>query len=126
MMSRLFCWIAVAATLALATVIRYFVIELEILAHLCESHDAPWWCVVRAGAVAVLATQAPGIAALATGVVATFSRRSSWALAAACLGAAGLALYAAGTGAVGFLLGLLVLARSPASGSPDAHRESKA
>lgn len=126
MMPRLFCWIAVAAAFALAAATRYTVIEPEALAHLCESRDAPWWCVVRAGAVAIFATEAPGIAALAAGVVATFSRRSSWALAAACLGAAGLALYAAGTGAVGFLLGLLVLARSPASGSPDARRESKA
>lgn len=125
-MSRLFRWIAVAAAFALAAAIRYAVIEPEAIAHLCESHDAPWWCVVRAGAVAVFATHAPGIAALAAGVVATFSRRSSWALAAACLGAAGLALYAAGTGAIGFLLGVLVLARSPGSGAPDARRERKA
>jgi len=125
-MARNSFWIAVAASLVAALAVRYAVIEPETLAHLCRSADAPWWCVARAGVVAVLATEAPGLAALAAGVVATLSRRLSWALSAACLGAAGLALYAAGTGAVGCLLGMLVFARSPAPASPDARRQGEA
>lgn len=108
--------IAVGGSAAAAVAIRYAIIEHTELAHLCESAGAPSWCMLRTAAVALLTTAAPGIAALVAGIVATLTRSSTWGLVAACLGVAGLLLYAVETGAAAFLLGLLVLARHVAVG----------
>lgn len=119
---------AVAIALAVAAGVRYAIIEPAGLAHLCGASAAPWWCAPRALAAGVLDAGALGLAAIAAGVVATFARSLAWALAAACLGAAGLVLYGVVTGATGFLLGLLVLARTVVAGRhpPHARREAEA
>jgi len=123
---RAAAWVAIA--LAAAAGVRYAIIEPVAIAHLCSASGAPWWCAPRALAAQGLATGALGLGAIATGIAATFTRSSSWALGAACLGAAGLVLYGVATGAAGFLLGLLVLARSVAAGRhpPHARREGEA
>lgn len=118
---------AVALSLGAAAAARYALLEPAELAHLCGAPGAPWWCAPRALAAGALDAGALGLAALAAGVVAILTRRSAWALAASCLGAAGLVLYAAATGAAGFLLGFLVLARAAAPArAPDAPREREA
>lgn len=119
---------AVVLSLAAAAALRYAALEPAGLAHLCGAPGAPWWCAPRALAAGVLDVGALGFGAIATGVVAILTRSSAWALAAACLGAAGLLLYAVATGAAGFLLGFLVLARAIAAvrPSPDAGREREA
>ena len=119
---------AVVLSLAAAALLRYAALEPAGLAHLCGAPGAPWWCAPRALAASVLDAGALGFGAIATGVVAILTRSSAWALAAACLGAAGLLLYAVATGAAGFLLGFLVLARAIAADrpSPDAGREREA
>lgn len=119
---------AVVLSLAAAAALRYAALEPAGLAHLCGAPGAPWWCAPRALVAAALDAGALGFAAIAAGVLAILTRSSAWALAAACLGAAGLVLYAAATGATGFLLGLLVLARAIAADRrpSDAHREREA
>jgi len=116
----------VAIALAIATGMRYAIIEPAGLAHLCGAPGAPWWCAPRALAAAVLDAGALGFGAIGAGMLAILTRLSGWALAAACLGAAGLVLYAVATGAVGLLLGLLVLARAGGATLPDARREREA
>ena len=106
--------VAVALALAAAAALRFAVVEPAGIAHLCGAAYAPWWCAPRALLVWVLALGAPGLGASAAGVLATFARSPAWALVAAGLGAAGLLLYSVATGAVGFLLGLLVVARAVA------------
>lgn len=118
--------VSVAMALAIAAGVRYAIIEPAGLAHLCGAPGAPWWCVLRALAAAVLDAGALGFGAIGAGVLAILTRLSAWALAAACLGAAGLVLYAVATGAVGLLLGLLVLARAGGATLPDARREREA
>jgi hypothetical protein len=120
--------VSVAIALVVAVGVRYAIIEPVGLAHLCGAPGAPWWCAPRALAAAALDAGALGFGSLAAGVLAIFTRLSGWALAGACLGAAGLVLYAAATGAVGLLLGLLVLARTAVAGMapPDARRERDA
>jgi len=116
--------VSVAIALAIAAGVRYAIIEPARLAHLCGAPGAPWWCAPRALLAAALDAGALGFGAIGAGVLAILTRLSAWALAAACLGAAGLVLYAAATGAVGLLLGLLVLARTAAGAAPpDACRE---
>jgi hypothetical protein len=111
--------------LAIAAGVRYAIIEPTGLAHLCGAPGAPWWCAPRALAAAILDAGALGFGAIGAGILAILTRLSRWALAAACLGAAGLVLYAVAMGAVGLLLGLLVLARTAAGSAtlPDARRE---
>ena len=118
--------VSVVMALAIAAGVRYAIIEPAGLAHLCGAPGAPWWCVPRALAAAVLGAGVLGFGAIGAGVLAILTRRSAWALAAACLGAAGLVLYAVATGAVGLLLGLLVLARAGGATLPDARREREA
>lgn len=107
---------AIAASLAGAALLRDAALEPAALAHLCGASGAPWWCAPRALAAGVLHAGALGFAALGAGGVAILTRSSAWALGAACLGAGGLVLYAAATGATGFLLGFLALARAAAAG----------
>jgi hypothetical protein len=104
--------VLVAIAAAVAAVLRFQVVEPEALAHLCGAAAAPWWCTLRAAVVAAFASQALAIAAVAAGVLAIVTRRAGAAIAAACLGAAGLVLYAVEAGAIGFLLGALALARA--------------
>ena len=103
--------VLVAIAAAVASMLRFQVVEPEALAHLCGAAAAPWWCTLRAAVVAAFASQALAIAAVAAGVLAIVTRRAGAAIAAASLGAAGLVLYAVEAGAIGFLLGALALAR---------------
>lgn len=103
---------AIATSVAIAAGVRFQIVEPEGLAHLCSASAAPWWCTLRAAVIAVFATNALAIAAVAAGGIAIATRRSGAALAAACLGVAGLVLYAVEAGAIACLLGLLTLARA--------------
>lgn len=100
---------AIAAVVA--ALLRFQVVEPEALAHLCGAGAAPWWCALRSALIAAFATHALGVAAVAAGGIAVATRRSGAALAAACLGVAGLVLYSVEAGAIALLLGLLALAR---------------
>ena len=104
--------VLVASAAAVAAVLRFQVVEPEALAHLCGAAAAPWWCALRAAVIAAFATNALAIAAVAAGGIAIVTRRPAAALAAACLGVAGLVLYAVEAGAIGFLLGVLALVRA--------------
>ena len=105
----------IAGTLLAAAALRFAIVEPAGIAHLCSAPEAPWWCGVREALVGALGLGVPGVAAIAAGVAANLKRSSGWALAAACLGGAGLVLYSVVAGAVGFLLGALVLARTVAA-----------
>jgi hypothetical protein len=118
--------IVAALAFAIAAALRFALIEPEALAHVCESHSAPGWCAIRGAVVFFARSSWLGGAALLTGVIATVSRSSRWALAALGLGLAALLLYSAAAGAVTFLLGGLVLARCVATGrQQDARSEDK-
>lgn len=105
--------VSIALALALAALLRFRLVEPEHLAHLCGAVAAPWWCTVRAAVIAAFASSALAVAAVAAGGVAIATRRSGAALVAACLGVAGLVLYAVEAGAIALLLGVLALARAP-------------
>jgi hypothetical protein len=106
--------VAVSGALAgvVAAIVRFLLVEPDAMVHLCGATAAPWWCALRAAAVAAFATNALAIAAVVAGGIATATRRSGAAVAAVCLGLAGLVLYAVEAGAVALLLGLLALARA--------------
>jgi hypothetical protein len=102
---------SIAVTVVVTALLRFRLVEPEYLAHLCGAPAAPWWCTLREAVIAAFASHALEVAAVAAGGVAVVTRRSGAALAAACLGAAGLVLYAVEAGAIALLLGLIALAR---------------
>ena len=117
--------LSIAITLAVAAFLRFQIVEPEQVAHLCGAGAAPWWCTLRAAVIGAFASHALAVLAVGAGAVAVLTRRSGVAVAAACLGSAGLVLYSVEPGAVGLLLGLLALAR-PRHREPSARREREA
>jgi hypothetical protein len=95
--------------------LRVGLIEPEAFGHLCAGGGGPWWCWARGLLIGAVHTGVIGAGAVAFGALASFRRQAGIAAAAGMLGAAGLVLYDAEGGAVGLLLGLLVLARTLAS-----------
>lgn len=125
MKSRIVAVVSIAIAAAAAGLLRFYVVEPETIAHLCGAPGAPWWCALRSAVIAVFASNALAIAALAAGGTAIVFRRSGAAIAAACLGIAGLMLYSVEAGAIAFLLGLIALAR-PRKREPGARGEQQA
>jgi hypothetical protein len=115
--------VAVAAVLIAAlgaALLRFYVVEPEAIAHFC---GAP--CALRGAVIAAFGTSALAIGALVVAGIAIVVRRSGAAIAAACLGVAGLMLYSVEAGAIAFLLGLIALAR-PRDRQPGARGEQQA
>ena len=109
-MKRMLPWLAVAAAFAAAALTRYGLIEPEGYGFLCEA-GGPWWCAPRDAVIVAFHSKAIGWFALAAGVAAFVARHRPTATLAAIIGAFGLVLYNYELSAVGFALGILVLAR---------------
>lgn len=111
-MNALIQWIAIAAVAGLAMLARYLLVEPAAVAHLCDTGGGPWWCGARAAVIATFSGYGLGYAALGLAALALALRRAPVAWAAAATGAAALVLYCFEAGAVGLLVGVLVLARA--------------
>ncbi len=112
-------WSAIAAVGLLAAAARYGLVEPAAVAHLCDGGSGPGWCSLRRAVIASFSGDGWGYGALAAGTLAVALQRPWIAWTAAALGLAGLILYCFEASAVGFLLGVLVYARtgsSPSSG----------
>jgi hypothetical protein len=125
MRNRIVAVTAILIAALAAALLRVYVVDPEAIAHLCGAPGAPWWCVLRAAVVAAFGTSALAIAALVVAGIAIVIRRSGAAIAAACLGVAGLMLYSVEAGAIAFLLGLIALAR-PRDREPGARGKQQA
>jgi hypothetical protein len=120
-------WAAVVVpllVLALAFVLRRWVVEPEALGFACRA-GGPWWCPLRAGLIATFAEGALGAASLVTGLVSFASRRAWVPVLAASLGFAALTLYNYEFGAAGVLLGTLRLARLAAGPAGELREEHR-
>ncbi|MES1151035.1 MAG: hypothetical protein ABUL54_04000 [Dongia sp.] len=100
-----------ALALALGLVARYLWIEPREMGLACADIPTPWWCGPRVAAVYVHQYNGWGLAALAAGLIALFSRAYWLALVGLAAGLMGLVLYNAGLAAVGLLAALLVIVR---------------
>lgn len=107
-------WLLIAAAGLLAALLRYQLVQPAAIAHVCDAGGGPWWCTARSLVIATFSTYGLGYAALVAAALALWRRSARAALAAAAFGIAGLVLYCYEGGAVGFLVGLLVLARAAA------------
>lgn len=129
LLRRLLPWLLVAASAALAMLVRYALIEPVAVAHRCNADAAARWCGLREAAVLAFTrgpdtwwSGAPGVsalgwigaAALLAGALALLRRHPLTATLAAALGAVALVLYCFQSGALALLVGVLALARSQA------------
>ncbi|MSO75525.1 MAG: hypothetical protein EXQ87_01235 [Alphaproteobacteria bacterium] len=105
---RFFRRLMAAAALLVAAILafRFSLVESTAVSDLCR-HGGPWWCAPRNAMVHVSYWEIPGAIGLAAGLLASvFPSRVAIAV-AVLFGGWGMALYSAGIGTVGFLLGLL-------------------
>lgn len=109
-MTRALPWVAIAAAFAVAALARYGLIEPEGYGFRCTA-GGPWWCAPREALIVAFHSRVIGWLAFACGALAFVARQRTTALAAALAGAVGLVLYNYELSAVGFALGVLVLAR---------------
>jgi hypothetical protein len=142
--------VAVALVIAVTVVAKYRLIEPVAYAAACERHEGPWLgCQFRASlillffrnltdltsalfvkTVADMASTlfAPSIAGLSSavlGVWATLARNRGLALAAVAVGGSNIVLYHFDSGAIGVMLGLLVIAREASRGKREAAGEGE-
>lgn len=106
---------AVALTLAAAMAFRLGVIEPRAAGFACLESAAPWWCAPREAVIRLAQTGVLGWLSLGAGALALLLRRPWPGVIALLSGAAGLALYDAGTSAVGVVLGLIAVSRAGAT-----------
>lgn len=106
--------LVIAAAGLLAALLRYQLVQPAAIAHACDAGGGPWWCALRSLVIATFSTYGLGYVAIVAALLALWRRSARFALAAAAFGIAGLVLYCYEAGAVGFLVGLLVLARAAA------------
>ncbi len=110
--ARVRSWIhAAVATLAVAFVLRYALIEPHWIGITCSADSAPWWCAPREGVVLMHIYWVWGWLALAGGVLA-IAFGWLWAIRLGLvMSLMGLVLYNADYAAIGLMLTLLRLPR---------------
>jgi hypothetical protein len=109
---NLFPWLAIFATLVVSFWIRIDLIEQLELSFFCDGGGQTFLCKIRWLAVQAFHTAGLGYFALFFGVLAMFTRSAMVGFWAGIVGMAGLILYSWDFSAVGFLLGVLALARA--------------
>jgi hypothetical protein len=98
-----------------AIAFRYLVIELQLVAALCEEGGGPWWCAIRESIIRTFYSDAVGIMSLGMGIVALLlggrASAQQWAIAAIIWAAPSIVIYSADYATPAFLLGLIRLLR---------------
>jgi hypothetical protein len=108
-------FLAIAAgVMVLAVVVRFQLIEPQVIGIACSASGAPWWCLPREALVLPFHFGMPGAIAFVLAVLGFFTdrpwaRRLAWV--AASLAAAGLVLYNATWSAPAIVLALLTVVR---------------
>lgn len=112
MKSNLLPWLLILASLILSLWVRYSLVEQPEFGFFCEGGGASWLCPVRWAIVQSFHSYGLGYLALFLGGLATLTRSASVALGAGAVGMMGLVLYNWDYSALGFILGVLALARA--------------
>lgn len=109
---RVSAWLAIAAAMGMAMLIRYYLIEPAAVAQACEAGTQSWGCWIRRLAILCFDHQQLGYIAL-TGSVLALLTRSSWiAWLSAVVSVTGLVWYCFEPCAVGLVISVLLLARA--------------
>jgi hypothetical protein len=112
MKSIILSWLLILAALLFALWARYSLVEPSDFGFFCEGGGGGWKCTLRWLVVQSFHTYGLGYFGLFLGLLATVTRSERVALAAGMVGITGLVLYTWDYSALGFLLGVLALARA--------------
>src|SRR5512132_4593530 len=110
--------VSAAATLALASALRFLFIERPEYGWACQSLSPPWWCPLRTAGIGAIRLGVFGFVSLIAGALAVSRRSLLAARIAVASGAAGLILYVPEPAAGGVLLGALAIVRRSSAALP--------
>jgi len=123
-------FVRIAATIvvayAIATAVRYGLVERDDLGSICQSAASPWWCDLRMLVIRGFLNDAFGRASLVLAALAIWRRSVVAATLAVAIGTFGMVLYSFTWSGIGMLGGAMVLARLQGQWQQHAQSEQTA
>jgi hypothetical protein len=101
----------VVVAYAIATAVRYGLVERDDLGSICQSAASPWWCDLRMLVIRGFLNDVFGRTSLVLAALAIWRRSALAATLAVAIGTFGMVLYSFTWSGIGMLGGALVLAR---------------
>ena len=123
-------FVRIAATIvvayAIATAVRYGLVERDDLGSICQSAASPWWCDLRLLVIRGFLNDVFGRASLVLAALAIWRRSAVAATLAVAIGTFGMVLYSFTWSGIGMLGGAMVLARLQGQWQQHAQSEQRA
>jgi hypothetical protein len=116
----------VVVAYAIATAIRFGLVERDDLGSICQSAASPWWCDLRMLVIRGFLDDVYGRASLVLAALAIWRRSAVAATLAVGIGTFGMVLYSFTWSGIGLLGGALVLARLQGQWQQHAQSEQHA
>lgn len=116
----------VVVAYAIATAIRFGLVERDDLGPICQSVASPWWCDLRMLVIRGFLDDVYGRASLVLAALAIWRRSALAATLAVAIGTFGMVLYSFTWSGIGLLGGALVLARLQGQWQQHAQSEQHA
>ena len=111
---------------AIATAVRYGLVERDDLGSICQSASSPWWCDLRMLVIRGFLNDVFGRASLVLAALAIWRRSALAATLAVAIGTFGMVLYSFSWSGIGMLGGALVLARLQGQWQQHAQSQQRA
>jgi glycerol uptake facilitator-like aquaporin len=116
----------VVVAYAIATAVRYGLVERDDLGSICQSAASPWWCELRMLVIRGFLHDVFGRASLVLAALAIWRRSTVAATLAVAIGTFGMVLYSFMWSGIGLLGGAMVLARLQGQWQQHAQSEQHA
>ena len=116
----------VVVAYAIATAIRFGLVERDDLGSICQSAASPWWCDLRMLVIRGFLNDVFGRASLVLAALAIWRRSALAATLAVAIGTFGMVLYSFTWSGIGMLGGALVLARLQGQWQQHAQSQQRA
>lgn len=116
----------VVVAYAIATAVRFGLVERDDLGSICQSAASPWWCDLRMLVIRGFLNDVFGRASLVLAALAIWRRSALAATLAVAIGTFGMVLYSFTWSGIGMLGGALVLARLQGQWQQHAQSEQRA
>lgn len=116
----------VVGAYALATAVRYGLVERDDLGSICQSAASPWWCDLRMLVIRGFLNDVFGRASVVLAALAIWRRSVIAAMLAVAIGTFGMVLYGFTWSGIGMLGGAMVLARLQGQWQQHAQAEQRA
>jgi glycerol uptake facilitator-like aquaporin len=116
----------VVVAYAIATAVRYGLVERDDLGSICQSSASPWWCDLRMLVIRGFLNDVFGRTSLVLAALAIWRRSALAATLAVAIGTFGMVLYSFTWSGIGMLGGALVLARLQGQWQQHAQSQQRA